>query len=293
MGERSPAFWLLRWGSLLVYIAVPTELLSMFYSIKNMYIFRQRLFFATFFWWHQCLDFWANVANAVQALRISFFFFFKFLKASQERWFRYFLNYGWGRLSVLSFVWIGTHKLIFVTILISGPCSQTRSDSRPPLAAAALCFCVATALASALLKMCLGVMNYPSCYCFCFHLYLHLPTGIGWLHTIKHESQAQAKSPAADWTGAALGFCGWGRIYLMSIRSILCQDRSRAGNECILMGTARVKMVWFFMVEHVRPPCVYSYWGCAFQRTFCFLETLRCWWKVNNWRNSATFVHSE
>lgn len=136
-------------------------------------------------------------------------------------------------------------------------------------------------------------MNYPSCYCFCFHLYLHLPTGIGWLHTIKHESQAQAKSPAADWTGAALGFCGWERIYLMSIRSILCQDRSRAGNECILMGTARVKMVWFFMVEHVRPPCVYSYWGCVFQRTFCFSEALRCWWKVNNWRNSATFVHSE
>lgn len=52
-------------------------------------------------------------------------------------------------------------------------------------------------------------MNYPSYYCCCFHLYLHLPLGLGWLHTIKHESQVQAKSFAADWTGAALGFCGW------------------------------------------------------------------------------------
>lgn len=68
-------------------------------------------------------------------------------------------------------------------------------------------------------------MKHPSYYCCCFHLYLHLPSGVGWLHTIEHESQVQAQSFAADWTGAALGFCGWERIYLMSIHSILCWDR--------------------------------------------------------------------
>jgi len=57
----------------------------------------------------------------------------------------------------------------------------------------------------------------------------------------------------------------------MSIRSILCQDGRGLGNECILMGTVRAKMVWFFMEERVRPPCVYSYGGVYMSENFLFL----------------------